>query len=141
MRLDHLLSKELLDLFGDPRATTQAYVLRWFAQGWNIDLGRPTTRCRLVRSQLFGAPGLEHRRREVGRRARCWVLRDRASLLLSQEGREWELGLPDLVVFPQSGECAGYRPYSENYTVDASILDSDLSGSGSQDRTLRAIGA
>jgi hypothetical protein len=141
VRLDHLLSKELLDLFGDPRATTQAHVLRWFAQGWNIDLGRSSTRCRLVRSQLFGAPDLEHRRREDGRRARCWVLRDRASLLLSQEGGERELGLPDLVVFPQLGECAGYRPYFENYTVDASILDSDPSGSGSQDRTLRAIGA
>jgi hypothetical protein len=25
---------------GDPRATTQASVLRWFAQGWNIDFGR-----------------------------------------------------------------------------------------------------
>jgi hypothetical protein len=41
-----------------------------------------------------------------------------------------------LDVFPLVGERAGYRPYFENYTVDASILDSDLSGSGSQRRRI-----
>ena len=58
------------------------------------------------------------------RHARCWVLRDRA-------------GDREVVVIPTSGlrlsrpaaVAAEYRPYFENYTVDASILDSDSSES------------
>jgi len=52
-------------------------------------------------------------------RARCWVLRDRAGLRVDRDF--WTLSYFLLV-----GECAGYRPYFENYTVDASILDTDL---------------
>ncbi len=33
------------------------------------------------------------------------------------------MGLTDLVVVSLWGSGAGYRPYFENYTVDASILD------------------
>jgi len=50
----------------------------------------------------------------------------------ARESGRRELGLPGLVVFPLVGERAGHRPYFENYTVDASILDSDSSESGSQ---------
>ncbi len=43
MRLDHLLSKEHLELFGAPRATTRANVSGWSAHGWNIDIGLEQT--------------------------------------------------------------------------------------------------
>ena len=57
--------------------------------------------------------------------ARCWVLRDRAGCL-----RMVRVDLLDPFSTPGCvGE--GYRPYFENYTVDASILDSGLSGLGS----------
>jgi hypothetical protein len=64
----------------------------------------------------------------VGRvaRARCWVLRDRACAFGC--GTE---PLDPFLVRPCVGG-GGYRPYFENYTVDASILDSNPSGFGSQ---------
>src|SRR5690554_6848860 len=51
--------------------------------------------------------------------ARCWVLRDRM---------RWSLGLvqSNLRAFSGAGVCrwrGGYRPYFENYTVDASIFE------------------
>ena len=45
-------------------------------------------------------------------------------------------GLSACQVFLAGGE---YRPYFENYTVDASILDSGPSGSGSQDHSVPAF--
>src|SRR3954463_12078187 len=51
------------------------------------------------------------------------------SALLYEQGGYWDFRT--LSCFPL-GERGGYRPYFENYTVDASILDSDSSGSGSQ---------
>lgn len=52
--------------------------------------------------------------------ARCWVLRDRAGCFF---GSSSGLNLLDPFLMPGCmGE--GYRPYFENYTVDASILDS-----------------
>jgi hypothetical protein len=61
-----------------PRATTQAFVLRWFAHGWNIDLGR-----RRCAGSQYGRSSLERLAWNAAggnsrRRARCWVLRDRA---------------------------------------------------------------
>ena len=52
--------------------------------------------------------------------ARCWVLRDRAGWCLRML-----VGLVtlDLVVSGRLAGRTGYRPYFENYTVDASILD------------------
>ena len=41
----------------------------------------------------------------------------------SSSGGCWAVTL-DLVVFGRLVGCTGYRPYFENYTVDASILDS-----------------
>ena len=49
--------------------------------------------------------------------ARCWVLRDRARLF-------GVLAVPlGLSLFPFWGSGGGYRPYFENYTVDASIFE------------------
>ena len=76
-----------------------------------------------VRSQLFGAPDLE----------RCWGMPATCTLLGpegSGPGNRDDLRASTFLSL--LGECAGYRPYFENYTVDASILDSDSSGSGSQ---------
>ena len=52
--------------------------------------------------------------------ARCWVLRDRAG---ASVGRHTVLTGPlDLVVAGFRACRTGYRPYFENYTVDASIF-------------------
>jgi len=63
--------------------------------------------------------------------ARCWVLRDRARLfelvsyLRALGSCNGGSGLRILVPFLTFvGGGGGYRPYFENYTVDASILDS-----------------
>ncbi len=54
--------------------------------------------------------------------ARCWVLRDRNRFDLLR-GVGWGLGLLDLLLFlALAGDGLRYRPYFENYTVDASIL-------------------
>jgi hypothetical protein len=57
--------------------------------------------------------------------ARCWVLRDQ-----KQAGRLFEGGVVDLELLglvlsgiANAAGGVGYRPYFENYTVDASILD------------------
>lgn len=74
-----------------------------------------------------------------GAAARCWVLRDRV-FGSSPSGLA-------LVFLPVGGLRGGYRPYFENYTVDASIFkDSERQvfqkGSvGSCDfKSLRAVG-
>lgn len=72
-------------------------------------------------------------------RARCWVLRDRAGL----RGSFGTSGPRH--VTPWWAGREGYRPYFENYTVDASILDSELcrlrrAESGSQQRFTCAFG-
>jgi hypothetical protein len=71
VRLDHLLSKEHLQrAYGSvARATTQASVLRWSAQGWNIDDWSPERR-RRDQYGLFG--GLEAP--VSGSRATCTLL-------------------------------------------------------------------
>ena len=51
--------------------------------------------------------------------ARCWVLRDRIFSASVEEGRTSGPLLLDI-----NGQGERYRPYFENYTVDASILDS-----------------
>jgi hypothetical protein len=112
------------------RAAAQANVLWRFAQGWNIDLGR-----RLIAGSQYGRSSSERLTWNAagGMSGTCTLLGPEGpGLAAARESGWWELGLPDLVVFPRLGECAGYRPYFENYTVDASILDSDPSGSGSQ---------
>ena len=78
MRLDHLLSKELLDTLGCPRAITQAHVLWWFAHGWNIDLGSGSHDpvVSTVAALWSTSPGKQLERHPL--HARCWVLRDRA---------------------------------------------------------------
>ena len=53
--------------------------------------------------------------------ARCWVLRDRIFSASVEEGRTSGPLLLDI-----NGQGEGYRPYFENYTVDASILDSGI---------------
>ncbi len=49
--------------------------------------------------------------------ARCWVLRDRMRIR-----KDSFLYLWASCCFPCGGSEKGYRPYFENYTVDASIL-------------------
>ena len=116
MRLDHLLSKEHLTL-----SSVQSHNLdecsRVVAHGWNIDFGDVNSTAARVRP--FGAR--KEQRSSVASPAHCWVLRDRAHRAIdglasigpgmTQEGilgRGWN------------------RPYVENYTVDASILDRHL---------------
>lgn len=73
----------------------------------------------LVRSLLwerFGSEGWVH--------ARCWVLRGRA--LIALVGRLVLVGGCSSGAFSACHGCGwwgGYRPYFENYTVDASIFD------------------
>ena len=47
--------------------------------------------------------------------ARCWVLRDRST---STDGTG-----PRILMVSAAAGATGYRPYVENYTVDASILE------------------
>lgn len=58
----------------------------------------------------FGLVGMWGLVSEVS--ARCWVLR----------GQTFCLDLLGLFSFPLRGLREGYRPYFENYTVDASIF-------------------
>ena len=97
------------------RASTQTNVLRRLAHGWNIDIDSEPNGSQLVRSSDLerSAPG-------GSECARCWVLRDRDTrfyLVKRTSG-------PFFVYITRKQE--GYRPYFENYTVDASILDSEI---------------
>ena len=55
--------------------------------------------------------------------ARCWVLRDR-----NDDERKFvvDLFLLDFSLWASLAGGEGYRPYFENYTVDASILNLTL---------------
>ncbi len=90
------------------------------AHGWNIDIGLTRNRVDLSTTPLGGSG--------TGRSGRC-----RACTLLGPEGpghRSRERGLVNGFFGPHdSGRLVrgvGYRPYFENYTVDASILDTRL---------------
>ena len=122
MRLDHLLSKEHLTL-RSPEPRSKAYVLRWELMGGTFDMAS--------RSDLGTSTPLA-----VGRfwvrgpvSARCWVLRDRMRFDL-RVGSIWLLWA--FRCFSVVGSDEGHRPYFENYTVDASILQL-IFGSVAQD--------
>ena len=111
MRLDHLLSKELLTL-RSPEPSSKANVLRWELMGGTFDM----TSAQLISASTpfaVGKWGLVS-----GVSARCWVLRDRISALLGVVDG-FLLGLSPVAVVMG----VGYRPYFENYTVDASIFE------------------
>ena len=115
MRLDHLLSKELIStrphIVGTPTGSTERssfgrvwlvlvaearprpYVSGVVAHGWNIDEESPCPGWLLVRQVrlLRGAvTGWNAVYRVVGvRQAHCWVLRQPAGLLLMRVVSEW----------------------------------------------------
>lgn len=95
------------------------------AHGWNIDIG----------AELIGSDSVRFFRGVGTVRTRMF----RICTLLGPEGpgltRKW-VGIEplDLFLLAMIGWRRGYRPYFENYTVDASILDSRLSSLGSQDQ-------
>lgn len=109
MRLDHLLSKEHLTL-RSPEPSSKAHVLRWELMGGTFDM------VRRMKLSLSTPLAVGTGRVSDVAPARCWVLRDRMRVfgLVSVP-----LGL---LLFPLWGRREGYRPYFENYTVDASIL-------------------
>jgi len=98
------------------------------AHGWNIDIDTETKQLnpvRRLRLDRFGCRGNVY--------ARCWVLRDR-------NDRGNLVGLFLWTFFGQQSSFSngaagrkGYRPYFENYTVDASILNLNPSGSNYKD--------
>ena len=108
MRLDHLLSKEHLAPLGVQAPDRDRMCLAGQLMGGTFDM--PSAQLTFV-STHFGAGtwGLGS-----GAAARCWVLRDRV-FGSSPSGLT-------LVFLPVGGLRGGYRPYFENYTVDASIL-------------------
>jgi hypothetical protein len=61
--------------------------------------------------------------------ARCWVLRDRNGTRKCPGLNLWTFSCSADTF---GGRQGGYRPYFENYTVDASILDLNPSGFESQ---------
>ena len=73
------------------------------------------------RSAEYGLSGSGTVGRDGSAHARCWVLRDRVLLLLFGVGVVAD-SLGPFFVSPWWGCVEGYRPYFENYTVDASIL-------------------
>jgi hypothetical protein len=50
--------------------------------------------------------------------ARCWVLRDRMRFIFG-----WEQTNLRTLLLPAGAGAGRYRPYFENYTVDASIFE------------------
>lgn len=110
MRLDHLLSKEHLTLRG-PEPSSKAYVLRWELMGGTFDM--PSAQLTLF-STVF---------RDLER----WGMLAGGCTLLGPEGPGRPFGavlnLWASSGFPCGGCWWGYRPYFENYTVDASILN------------------
>ena len=93
------------------------------AHGWNIDIDAVKSSVLLVQP-----PSGVRNRGSVWRRccARCWVLRDRAAASFSGCGWIWIFWTSFLIVLGL-WMGVGYRPYFENYTVDASILDRNRS--------------
>ena len=124
MRLDHLLSKEHVHRSSVYSEITGASHTRpnglGGAHGWNIDIGMRTIgshSVRPVRKNGVGKVGSEE---------------SHICTLLGPEGPEHEhFGVGDLILldFFSLASLAGgkgYRPYFENYTVDASILNLTL---------------
>ena len=100
------------------------------AHGWNIDIdAEPIGSISVLHFgewKGLGRAGLHD--------ARCWVLRDR-----NDQGNL--VGLFLWTFFGQQSSFRkraagrkGYRPYFENYTVDASILNLNPSGSNYKDQ-------
>ena len=119
MRLDHLLSKE--HVAGLLKIRPDRLLRRRMSCG---------SGCSLVERRLFGAsagnaPSVlprersgTSRSRRPARQAHCWVLRDRKTLMDHHPPE-----LPTrLEPSRQAREPWWYRPYLENYTVDASIF-------------------
>ena len=127
MRLDHLLSKELL-LPSGSQSPDRDERSRRDAHGWNIDIGLELNleiSVRRRRQERIGRGGAGH--------ARCWVLKDRAA----SSDRSWR---PSGLVFVRAAlERDEYRPSFENYTVDASILEKDASFFGTSLRIYKMI--
>ena len=133
MRLDHLLSKEHVHLSSVYREIHGAKSLRNCSvpvalMGGTLTLMPEEVFFHLVR--CFGSwnGGGDRSRHD----ARCWVLRDRnmdSGIGLGREPFLWTFFCPH-----QSGCSEGYRPYFENYTVDASILNLCPSGSNYKDQ-------
>ena len=121
MRLDHLLSKEHLDLFGGCRNPD------WDECSW-LGLVGGTFDMASARLASTSTPGLFGGRvggwgPVSGASARCWVLRDRTLLTLLWCGWVcYSLGLDSAAGCVLVGGV-GCRPYFENYTVDASIFE------------------
>ena len=116
MRLDHLLSKEHLELLRQfIESRNQANVLTRLAHGWNITLFNQETKSK------YASAGNDLRSE---RNARCWVLGDRETETL---GPFEVLHLVRLVRIAQRELQTRNRPYFENYIVDASIFRSNVS--------------
>jgi hypothetical protein len=114
VRLDHLLSKEHLAPVGVSRRQFRDECSWLVAHGWNIDIGSGPDGSNSVR--LFRGQGTVR------------GTRFGACTLLGPEGPDQPSGCFDSrTLFLSAGEVGGEgdRPYFENYTVDASILDSD----------------
>lgn len=89
------------------------------AHGWNIDIDAGRRFFHSVRcfgSWNGGGCGCRHD-------ARCWVLRDRNASWSAVGLEGSELNLWTFSCSHHLGMEEGYRPYFENYTVDASILN------------------
>ena len=105
MRLDHLLSKEHLKSSGFQNPDQSECLCRELMGGTFDGVSGIEPRVSTAfGSGTFGGSESAH--------ARCWVLRDRMETFVPLG-----LSLPMFV----GGD--GYRPYFENYTVDASIFE------------------
>ena len=123
MRLDHLLSKEHLKhdrpiravVLPEPDLEQPAHLESVMSSAGQLKGGTLTLvvmRRRALSTAL--GPGTDHI--EAGRHARCWVLRDRHPASAGTGSQDSSC--------PASAGATERRPYFENYTVDASILDS-----------------
>jgi hypothetical protein len=146
VRLDHLLSKEHVQRSSVYRDANVASHLQrnpalsgWHASagahGWNIDIVAGDSFPVISTSRTCA--GEEHHLGLVRSFARCWVLRDRASSGFASAGCGGFCSSGPAPVLPVAvfgPWCCvlfgvhgrGYRPYFENYTVDASILDTRI---------------
>src|SRR5215472_13046536 len=98
---------------------SQAGVLGWRAHWWSTgySVGASSPAPVSTAAVAAGNAGVGGR---VGR-ARCWVLRDRPRVRLSGRRRGCFFGQDRFPVRVVRGG-AGFRPYLENCTVDASII-------------------
>jgi len=108
------------------------------AHGWNIDIDAQSSVLNQVRQSLFttvGWKGLVRMKRI------CTLLGPEGPERSGQPGWTFPLDLfrSAVVLFGVAGR-KGYRPYFENYTVDASILNLNPSGSNYKDQhTFRSV--